>query len=212
MIGGVQVIPVNANGVPIGEIPFVRSGLLGFVGPVSSVLFSLLERHPLPRFYRVLTLPPQGSLIFVVGKIEGLLMVSGRRHNADDLVATALAVEPVKTVYRGRWRKTHFISGKVQNLWLLPSSGFGETQPIKWVTFSSCQEVLPNYGNLIFWVFWTVCQDRCVFSHCVLRWKSGHRGRTEARRQWGGQLPVDEQGATGMPHHGVDLWYFPCLH
>ncbi|TNM89002.1 hypothetical protein fugu_005256 [Takifugu bimaculatus] len=71
-----EVIPVNANGVPIGEIPFVRSGLLGFVGP--------------------------GSLIFVVGKIEGLLLVSGRRHNADDLVATALAVEPVKTVYRGR--------------------------------------------------------------------------------------------------------------
>uniref|UniRef100_A0A3Q3FWQ9 Disco-interacting protein 2 homolog Bb n=1 Tax=Labrus bergylta TaxID=56723 RepID=A0A3Q3FWQ9_9LABR len=73
-----EVIPVNANGVPIGEIPFVRSGLLGFVGP--------------------------GSLIFVVGKIEGLLMVSGRRHNADDLVATALAVEPVKTVYRGKVR------------------------------------------------------------------------------------------------------------
>ena len=45
----------------------------------------------------------QGSLIFIVGKIEGLLMVSGRRHNADDLVATALAVEPVKTVYRGRY-------------------------------------------------------------------------------------------------------------
>lgn len=44
----------------------------------------------------------QGSLVFVVGKNEGLLMVSGRRHNADDLVATALAVEPVKTVYRGR--------------------------------------------------------------------------------------------------------------
>uniref|UniRef100_A0A8C7ULV5 Disco-interacting protein 2 homolog Bb n=1 Tax=Oncorhynchus mykiss TaxID=8022 RepID=A0A8C7ULV5_ONCMY len=43
-----------------------------------------------------------GNLIFVVGKNEGLLMVSGRRHNADDLVATALAVEPVKTVYRGR--------------------------------------------------------------------------------------------------------------
>lgn len=38
----------------------------------------------------------------MVGKIEGLLSVSGRRHNADDLVATALAVEPVKTVYRGR--------------------------------------------------------------------------------------------------------------
>lgn len=34
----VQVIPVNANGVPIGEIPFVRSGLLGFVGPVSRIV------------------------------------------------------------------------------------------------------------------------------------------------------------------------------
>ncbi|TKS77548.1 Disco-interacting protein 2 -like protein B-A [Collichthys lucidus] len=73
---GEIVIPVNQAGAPIGEIPFSRTGLLGFVGP--------------------------GSLVFVVGKIEGLLMVSGRRHNADDLVATALAVEPVKTVYRGR--------------------------------------------------------------------------------------------------------------
>uniref|UniRef100_A0A668W3Z5 DMAP1-binding domain-containing protein n=1 Tax=Oreochromis aureus TaxID=47969 RepID=A0A668W3Z5_OREAU len=71
-----EVIPVNQAGAPVGEIPFTRTGLLGFVGP--------------------------GSLVFVVGKIEGLLMVSGRRHNADDLVATALAVEPVKTVYRGR--------------------------------------------------------------------------------------------------------------
>ena len=44
----------------------------------------------------------QGSLIFVCGKTEGLMMVSGRRHNSDDLVATALAVEPIKTVYRGR--------------------------------------------------------------------------------------------------------------
>uniref|UniRef100_A0A672KW28 Disco-interacting protein 2 homolog B-A n=1 Tax=Sinocyclocheilus grahami TaxID=75366 RepID=A0A672KW28_SINGR len=71
-----EVIPVNSGGTPIGDVPFTRTGLLGFVGP--------------------------GSLVFVVGKIEGLLSVSGRRHNADDLVATALAVEPVKTVYRGR--------------------------------------------------------------------------------------------------------------
>uniref|UniRef100_A0A8C7L5P0 Disco-interacting protein 2 homolog Ba n=1 Tax=Oncorhynchus kisutch TaxID=8019 RepID=A0A8C7L5P0_ONCKI len=71
-----EVIPVNQTGAPIGDIPFTRTGLLGFVGP--------------------------GSLVFVVGKNEGLLTVSGRRHNADDLVATALAVEPVKTVYRGR--------------------------------------------------------------------------------------------------------------
>ncbi|XP_069509549.1 disco-interacting protein 2 homolog B isoform X2 [Ambystoma mexicanum] len=71
-----EVTPVNAAGSPVGEAPFIRSGLLGFVGP--------------------------GSLLFVVGKIDGLLMVSGRRHNADDIVATALAVESMKTVYRGR--------------------------------------------------------------------------------------------------------------
>uniref|UniRef100_A0A8B9ICD7 Disco interacting B n=1 Tax=Anser brachyrhynchus TaxID=132585 RepID=A0A8B9ICD7_9AVES len=43
-----------------------------------------------------------GSLVFVVGKMDGLLTVSGRRHNADDIVATGLAVESIKTVYRGR--------------------------------------------------------------------------------------------------------------
>uniref|UniRef100_A0A4W3HGZ0 Disco-interacting protein 2 homolog Bb n=1 Tax=Callorhinchus milii TaxID=7868 RepID=A0A4W3HGZ0_CALMI len=71
-----EVIPVNSVGAPTGEFPFVRSGLLGFVGP--------------------------GSLVFVIGKMDGLLMISGRRHNSDDVVATALAVEPVKTAYRGR--------------------------------------------------------------------------------------------------------------
>uniref|UniRef100_A0A8C8SY14 Disco interacting protein 2 homolog B n=1 Tax=Pelusios castaneus TaxID=367368 RepID=A0A8C8SY14_9SAUR len=71
-----EVIPVNSAGSPVGDTPFVRSGLLGFVGP--------------------------GSLVFVVGKMDGLLTVSGRRHNADDIVATGLAVESIKTVYRGR--------------------------------------------------------------------------------------------------------------
>ncbi|KAJ8788992.1 hypothetical protein J1605_022398 [Eschrichtius robustus] len=71
-----EVIPLNSAGSPVGDVPFIRSGLLGFVGP--------------------------GSLVFVVGKMDGLLMVSGRRHNADDIVATGLAVESIKTVYRGR--------------------------------------------------------------------------------------------------------------
>uniref|UniRef100_H0VKV4 Disco interacting B n=1 Tax=Cavia porcellus TaxID=10141 RepID=H0VKV4_CAVPO len=71
-----EVIPMNSAGSPVGDVPFIRSGLLGFVGP--------------------------GSLVFVVGKMDGLLMVSGRRHNADDIVATGLAVESIKTVYRGR--------------------------------------------------------------------------------------------------------------
>jgi len=45
----------------------------------------------------------QGGLIFICGSRESLMEVSGRRHNADDVVATVLAVEPTKFVYRGRY-------------------------------------------------------------------------------------------------------------
>lgn len=68
---------MNSVGAPISEYPFTRTGLLGFVGP--------------------------GGLCFIAGKMDGLMVVGGRRHNADDIVATALAVEPMKFVYRGRW-------------------------------------------------------------------------------------------------------------
>lgn len=68
---------MSSSGGLISEYAFVRTGLLGFIGP--------------------------GGLVFITGKMDGLIMVSGRRHNADDIVATALAVEPMKFVYRGRW-------------------------------------------------------------------------------------------------------------
>jgi len=55
---------------------FVRTGLLGFIGP--------------------------GSLVFVCGTRDGLMQVSGRRHNTDDLIATILSVDPMKFVFRGR--------------------------------------------------------------------------------------------------------------
>uniref|UniRef100_A0A3B4WQ97 Disco-interacting protein 2 homolog C-like n=1 Tax=Seriola lalandi dorsalis TaxID=1841481 RepID=A0A3B4WQ97_SERLL len=71
-----EVYPVSSSGGLISEYAFVRTGLLGFIGP--------------------------GGLVFITGKMDGLIMVSGRRHNADDIVATALAVEPMKFVYRGR--------------------------------------------------------------------------------------------------------------
>ncbi|PAA59847.1 hypothetical protein BOX15_Mlig011991g1 [Macrostomum lignano] len=61
------------------EDAFVRTGLLGFLGP-----------------------PGSGGLVFVCGSTEGLIVVSGRRHNSDDLIATVLAVEPLKFVHRGR--------------------------------------------------------------------------------------------------------------
>ncbi|CAG0916938.1 unnamed protein product [Notodromas monacha] len=73
----VEVTPA-AGEQPVSstESNFVRSGLLGFLGP--------------------------GGLVFVCGSRDGLMMVSGRRHNTDDIIATVLAVEPMKFIYRGR--------------------------------------------------------------------------------------------------------------
>ncbi|XP_023601740.1 disco-interacting protein 2 homolog A isoform X7 [Myotis lucifugus] len=71
-----ETVPVTAGGAPISDRPFTRTGLLGFIGP--------------------------DNLVFIVGKLDGLMVVGVRRHNADDIVATALAVEPMKFVYRGR--------------------------------------------------------------------------------------------------------------
>ena len=45
----------------------------------------------------------QGGLIFVCGSREGLMEVGGRRHNTDDIIATVLAVESMKFIYRGRY-------------------------------------------------------------------------------------------------------------
>lgn len=73
----VQVCPVACDGGLVSDCVFVRSGLLGFVGP--------------------------GGMIFISGTLEGLMQVGGRKHNADDIIATALAVEPMKFIYRGRY-------------------------------------------------------------------------------------------------------------
>ncbi|TDG53237.1 hypothetical protein AWZ03_000052 [Drosophila navojoa] len=61
---------------PLSEEYYVRSGLLGFLGP--------------------------GGLVFVCGSRDGLMTVTGRKHNADDIIATVLAVEPMRFIYRGR--------------------------------------------------------------------------------------------------------------
>ncbi|EPB73586.1 hypothetical protein ANCCEY_07322 [Ancylostoma ceylanicum] len=42
------------------------------------------------------------GLVFVVGRRTAQLSVSGRQHSADDIIATVLAVEPMRFVYRGR--------------------------------------------------------------------------------------------------------------
>lgn len=67
---------IELNLKPIGDDVYVRSGLLGFLGP--------------------------GGLVFVCGSRDGLMTVTGRKHNADDIIATVLAVEPMRFIYRGR--------------------------------------------------------------------------------------------------------------
>ncbi|KAK7590362.1 hypothetical protein V9T40_001975 [Parthenolecanium corni] len=71
-----KVTPLLADGKPLSDTDFTRSGLLGFLGP--------------------------GGLVFVCGSRDGLMTVTGRKHNADDIIATVLAVEPMKFIYRGR--------------------------------------------------------------------------------------------------------------
>ncbi|XP_063925893.1 disco-interacting protein 2 isoform X7 [Zophobas morio] len=71
-----KVQPLGSDGQPMSDAEYTRSGLLGFLGP--------------------------GGLVFVCGSRDGLMTVTGRKHNADDIIATVLAVEPMKFIYRGR--------------------------------------------------------------------------------------------------------------
>ncbi|XP_076681199.1 disco-interacting protein 2 isoform X3 [Andrena cerasifolii] len=71
-----KVSPLQPDASPLGDVEYTRSGLLGFLGP--------------------------GGLVFVCGSRDGLMTVTGRKHNADDIIATVLAVEPMKFIYRGR--------------------------------------------------------------------------------------------------------------
>ncbi|KAH9490996.1 DIP2 disco-interacting protein 2 C [Bulinus truncatus] len=71
-----QVQPILEDGRVQTDRMYVRTGLIGFLGP--------------------------GGLVFVCGSKEGLMQISGRRHNTDDIIATVLAVEPMKFIYRGR--------------------------------------------------------------------------------------------------------------
>ena len=41
--------------------------------------------------------------MFVSGTSEGLMTVKGRKHNAEDIKSTVLAVDPIKFVHKGRF-------------------------------------------------------------------------------------------------------------
>jgi len=71
-----RVQPLEEEGKQANDKYYVRTGLIGFLGP--------------------------GGLVFICGNREGLMPVTGRRHNTDDIIATVLAVEPNRFIYRGR--------------------------------------------------------------------------------------------------------------
>eukprot|EP00112_Aurelia_sp_Birch-Aquarium-sp1_P009300 Seg2051.8 transcript_id=Seg2051.8/GoldUCD/mRNA.D3Y31 product="Disco-interacting protein 2 C" protein_id=Seg2051.8/GoldUCD/D3Y31 len=66
----------NLGDGEVSSEPYVLTGLLGFLGP--------------------------GGLVFVSGTVEGLMTVKGRKHNAEDIKSTVLAVDPIKFVHKGR--------------------------------------------------------------------------------------------------------------
>ena len=97
----------------------MRTGLLGFLGPVRKLVlfyhngqhgFKVLARRDFILHFRelrkmFLTLFIcflQGGLVFITGTTDGLMSIQGRKHNAEDIKATVLAVDPVKHVHRGR--------------------------------------------------------------------------------------------------------------
>ena len=78
--------------------------------PHLSLLFfpSSLASLPLPPSLTTLPhLPPlspsQGGLVFICGTLDGLIQITSRRHNTEDLIATVMAVEPHSFIYKGRW-------------------------------------------------------------------------------------------------------------
>ena len=44
----------------------------------------------------------QSGRVLVTGRTEDMMTISGRVHNANDIIATILAVEPVRFVHKSR--------------------------------------------------------------------------------------------------------------
>lgn len=60
-----EVSPISADGQKVGSTSYVRSGLVGFLGPC--------------------------GLVFVIGNKNTMMCVSGRWHSADDLIGNLKA-------------------------------------------------------------------------------------------------------------------------
>ncbi len=61
-----QLIPINSGGTPIGDVPFTRTGLLGFVGPVSNNIVDFVA------FWKHLCL----YLLYIVYRSDHLRLVT----------------------------------------------------------------------------------------------------------------------------------------
>lgn len=75
------------------KCPLIRCHCFRFIVVSINIPRALLKEH--------LSVVHVG-LVFVCGSRDGLMTVTGRKHNMDDIIATVLAVEPMKFIYRGR--------------------------------------------------------------------------------------------------------------
>ena len=49
--------------------------------------------------------------MFICGSLDGLIEISGRRHNTEDIIATVMAVEPHSFIYKGRYVREAGVRG-----------------------------------------------------------------------------------------------------
>ena len=113
--------PESEEGKPVGDTDYVRTGLLGFLGP--------------------------GGLVFVCGSRDGLMTVSGRKHNTDDIIATVLAVEPMRFIYRGRIAVFSVKVNRVLKFFTFPRNFI--TCKVVWLYGSRVLSIIFNHSRIL---------------------------------------------------------------
>ena len=89
--------------------------------------------------------------MFVCGTIDGLIQISGRRHNTEDLIATVLAVEPHTFVYKGRGGEGGMMLELVWSVGYSHWSSLGRPSPIAQVKMNvSVQRLLNSTALHVF--------------------------------------------------------------
>lgn len=176
------MIPVNQAGAPIGEIPFSRTGLLGFVGPVRHK--KLIEQKCVHTFV-LLSESAYFSGQSGVCSWENWGAANGER-------AATQRWRP-RCHCSGCWARKDSLQGEVRHP--LTFSSLALRCLIQWCPYqySLLTSLNPSAARRVSsFLCCSSVQDRRLLSDGVLWREDSDCGRTEARCQWGRQFPVDE--------------------